>query len=197
MMTEPSLRWRFTFCPMCERAMFKSILFIQLTTQYSPLQYPPSSGDRWAGFGLCTEYIPQCSCCCIFHSMDSCRIRSFCEHLWVVWVCELVDDLRSPGEQHLIESREFNESETPSLESFASPSVVGTLTPAIETSFHGTTSTFSIVERSRPGSSSWALSQRSDASKQQTAQQTNKLLAERRLLKITRTHTQNRLFERD
>jgi len=92
-------------------------------------------------------------------------------------VCEILADLRSLGKQHPIELGEFGESEISLFESLPSPSVVGALAPAVETSFHGAASALSIVERSGSGSSAWALGQSSDVSGQGMTQQANKLLA--------------------
>jgi hypothetical protein len=89
----------------------------------------------------------------------------------------LFADLRSLSQQHFGELGEYGESEDSLFVLLPSPGVVRALAPAVETSFHGTASAFSVVEWSGSGSSAWALSQGSDASKQEIAQRTNKLLA--------------------
>jgi len=86
-------------------------------------------------------------------------------------------DLRSLSQQHFGELGEYGESEDSLFILLSSPSVVWALTPAVEASFHGAASALSVVEWSGSGSSAGALSQGSDASGQEIAQRTNKLLA--------------------
>lgn len=72
---------------------------------------------------------------------------------------------------------ESSESERSLLVLLSSPSVVGALAPAVEASFHGAGSALGVVERSGSRSPARSLSQGLGASRQETAQRTNKLLA--------------------
>jgi hypothetical protein len=89
----------------------------------------------------------------------------------------LFADLSSLSQQHSVELGEFGESENALFILSSSPSVIGTLAPAIETSFHRATPALSIIEWSRSRSPARSLSQNSGSSRQETAQRTNKLLA--------------------
>ena len=89
----------------------------------------------------------------------------------------LFADLRSLSQQHFGELGEYGESEGSLFVLLPSPGVVRALAPAVKTSLHSAAPALSIVEWSRSGSSAWALSQGSDASRQEIAWQVNKLLA--------------------
>ena len=92
----------------------------------------------------------------------------------------LFADLRSLSQQHFAELGECGESEDVLFVLLSSPGVVGALAPAIETSFHSAASALSVIEWSGSRSSAWSLSQGPGASRQETARQTNKLLAKHR-----------------
>ena len=165
--------------PTCERATFKSIRFILgLTIQCLLPLFRPNNGCRWVRFDLCIECILRCSSCCICRSTGSCRIQAFHKHLSLICaVRAFLADLRSLSQQHLGELGEYGESEDSLFVLLPSPGVVRALAPAVKTSFHCAASALSVVEWSWSGSSAGALSQSSDASRQEIAQQTNKLLA--------------------
>lgn len=166
-MTEPSLRWRFTFCPMWERATFKSILLIsEFTIQCLLLLFGPSSGGRWAEFDPYIECTIRCSCCCICRSTGSCKSQPFSRFTFPCCaVPTLFADLRSLSQQHFTELGEWSESERSLLVLLPSPGVVGTLAPAIEASFHGAGSALGVVEWSGSRSPARSFSQGSGALK--------------------------------
>ena len=74
-------------------------------------------------------------------------------------------DLRPLSEQHREKLGEIGESENVLFESFPSPSIVRTLAPAVEASFHCAASAFYVVERSGSGPSTGTFSQEPDASR--------------------------------
>jgi len=167
---------------MCERATFKSILLIpEFTIQYLLLLFGPSSGGRWARFDPYIECILRCWCCCIFRSTGSCMSQPFLRFTCPCCAVRMLSaDLRSLSQQQFTELGESSESERSLFVLLPSPSIVRALAPAIEASFHSTASALGIVEWSGSRSPARSLSQGSSASKQETAQQTNKLLAKRR-----------------
>jgi hypothetical protein len=167
---------------MWERATFKSILLIsEFTIQCLLRLFGPSSGGRWARFDPYIECILRCSCCCTCRSTGSCRSQPFLRFTCpCCGVRMLFGDLRSLSQQHFTELGESSESERSLLVLLPSPSVVGALAPAIEASFHSAASALRVIERSGSRSPARSLSQGSGASRQETAQRANKLLAEHR-----------------